>query len=283
VSALSLLLVGSASAADFELAQIQTKDMRLLYQDPAADLPDALRRALHPQFARVPEAHPALEPDQEVTVVLTDTADWSNGRAMASPRNIVVAECRRATTSSRRCPATSASIRWPTTSRCTWRRWTRPTTPTCVAPFFGGKPREIDEHPETILYNYLATPRNSTPRWFNEGSAVFFETWLAGGVGRAQGGYDEMVFRAMVRDDAHFYSPVGIVAAGAAADFQTMSNAYLYGTRFMSYLGLTYGPEKVADWLARDQRIRPLLRHPVPARVRQADERGVERLDRLGA
>ena len=32
---------------------------------------------------------------------------------------------------------------------------------------------------------------------------------MAGGLGRAQGGYDEMVFRAMVRDDAHFYEPAG--------------------------------------------------------------------------
>ena len=60
------------------------------------------------------------------------------------------------------------------------------------------------------------------------------ETWLSGGIGRAQGGYDEMVFRAMVRDDAHFYSPVGVVSAGTASDFQTMTNAYLYGTRFVS-------------------------------------------------
>ena len=57
-----------------------------------------------------------------------------------------------------------------------------------------------------ILYNYLTTPRVNVPRWYLEGSAVFMETWMAGGLGRAQGGYDEMVFRAMVRDDAHFYS-----------------------------------------------------------------------------
>ena len=59
------------------------------------------------------------------------------------------------------------------------------------------------EHPESILYNFLATPRVNAPRWYLEGSAVFMETWMAGGFGRAQGGYDEMVFRAMVRDDAH--------------------------------------------------------------------------------
>ena len=37
---------------------------------------------------------------------------------------------------------------------------------------------------------------------------------MAGGYGRAQGAYDEMVFRAMVRDNAHFYSPLGLEAEG---------------------------------------------------------------------
>jgi hypothetical protein len=43
---------------------------------------------------------------------------------------------------------------------------------------------------------------------------VFMETWMAGGFGRAQGGYDEMVFRAKVRDGARFYSPLGLEAEG---------------------------------------------------------------------
>src|SRR3712207_6908814 len=46
-------------------------------------------------------------------------------------------------------------------------------------------------HPESILYNFLTSPRNLTPRWYMEGSAVFFETWMAGGLGRAQGRSEE--------------------------------------------------------------------------------------------
>ena len=33
---------------------------------------------------------------------------------------------------------------------------------------------------ESILYNFLATPRVNVPRWYLEGSAVFTETWMAG-------------------------------------------------------------------------------------------------------
>jgi hypothetical protein len=222
-------------------------------------------------------------PQEEVTVVLTDTSDYSNGRALASPRNTVVAELSPSGHFFETLPSNErfhsladhelVHVATMDAANDTDRAWRR---------FFGGKPRETDEHPETILYNYLATPRNSTPRWFNEGSAVFFETWLAGGIGRAQGGYDEMVFRAMVRDDAHFYSPVGIVSAGTASDFQTMSNAYLYGTRFISWLGLTYSPEKVADWMARDRSATATT--PRSSSACSASRwRRLERLDRLGA
>ena len=54
----------------------------------------------------------------------------------------------------------------------------------------------LAEQPESILYFYLTTPRVAAPRWYHEGIAVFVDTWMAGGIGRAQGGYDEMVFRA---------------------------------------------------------------------------------------
>jgi hypothetical protein len=117
----------------------------------------------------------------------------------------------------------------------------------------GGKPMPVQEHPESILYNYLATPRVNVPRWYLEGSAVFMETWMAGGFGRAQGAYDEMVFRAMVRDDAHFYSPLGLESEGTHVDFQVGVNAYLYGTRFFSYLALEHSPEQVIQWLARGE------------------------------
>jgi hypothetical protein len=119
--------------------------------------------------------------------------------------------------------------------------------------FFHGKPFPIAEHPETILYNYQAAPRVTSPRWYLEGSAVFMETWMAGGYGRAQGAYDEMVFRAMVRDNTHFYSPLGLEAEGDQVDFQVGVNDYLYGTRFMSYLAETRSPEKLIKWWRRDE------------------------------
>jgi len=65
---------------------------------------------------------------------------------------------------------------------------------------FFGKVLPLAEQPESVLFFYLTAPRVSAPRWFHEGVAVFIDTWENGGTGRAQGGYDEMVFRAMVKD-----------------------------------------------------------------------------------
>ena len=85
-----------------------------------------------------------------------------------------------------------------------------------------------------------------------------------------QGGYDEMVFRAKVRDHDKLYSPLGLESEGITVDFQVGVNDYLYGTRFFSYLALTYGPDKVVRMAAPRRTERQLLRNPVPASVRQA-------------
>jgi hypothetical protein len=116
---------------------------------------------------------------------------------------------------------------------------------------FGGKVHEIPEQPLSMIYGYLTTPRRSSPRWYREGMAVFMETWTAGGLGRALGAYDEMVFRTRVHENAHIYSLVGLESEGTKIDFQIGVNAYLYGTRFLSYMALQHGPEKLLEWYAR--------------------------------
>jgi len=121
--------------------------------------------------------------------------------------------------------------------------------------FFGAAvfPSKVTPNPEdpvSTVYGFLTAPRRYSPRWYHEGLAVFLETWMSGGLGRSLGGYDEMVFRAMVRDNSHIYDQVGLEAEGSTVDFQVGANSYLYGTRFLSYLAVQHGPEKVIDWAA---------------------------------
>jgi len=116
---------------------------------------------------------------------------------------------------------------------------------------FFGKVNTTPENPISIIYSYLTTPRRYSPRWYHEGIAVFLETWMAGGLGRALGGYDEMVFRTMVRDSVTIFDMLGLQSAGTKIDFQVGVNSYLYGTRFFSYLAYHYGPEKLIEWVSR--------------------------------
>ncbi len=116
---------------------------------------------------------------------------------------------------------------------------------------FGGRPSPDNRDPFSLAYSYFATPRWYSPRWYHEGIAVFMETWMSGGIGRVMGGYDEMVFRAMVCDSAYFYNVIGLETEGTAIDFQVGVNAYLYGTRFVSYLAATHGVAKLKEFYTR--------------------------------
>ena len=118
---------------------------------------------------------------------------------------------------------------------------------------FLGKVEPTAENPITIFYTYLTNPRRYAPRWFHEGIAVFLETWMAGGLGRVLGGYDEMVFRTMIYDDSYFYDIVGLESEGTTIDFQIGANSYLYGARFVTYLANQYGPEKILEWFNRTE------------------------------
>ena len=115
----------------------------------------------------------------------------------------------------------------------------------------GGKTFPENRDPISIAYSYFATPRAFSPRWYLEGIAVFMETWMSGGIGRVMGGYDEMVFRTMVRDSAFFYNVIGLETEGTAIDFQEGITSYLYGTRFVSYLALNYGIPKLKAFYSR--------------------------------
>jgi hypothetical protein len=116
---------------------------------------------------------------------------------------------------------------------------------------FLGKVTPNAEAPLSVVYGYLTVPRWYSPRWYLEGIATYLETWMNAGLGRAIGPYDEMVFRTLVRDSVPIYDVVGLESEGTTVDFQVGSNSYLYGTRFVSYLALRYGNDRMLAWFNR--------------------------------
>ncbi len=237
-----------------DLSVLETDSLRLLYFDPTETYLTPYVARSFQNSLNFEQRIFGWEPWDQVTLLLKDFGDFGNAAARSSPNNALLIDIaplslayetfspgeRFFTLTNHEVTHVALMDVWNERDAM-WRR------------ILGGKPMPVQEHPESILYNYLATPRVNVPRWFLEGSAVFMETWMAGGFGRAQGAYDEMVFRSMVRDDAHFYSPVGLESEGIFVDFQVGVNDYLYGTRFFSYLAERYSPEQVVQWLRRDE------------------------------
>ena len=245
--------LAGAEGNSLALSYVETENLRLVYFDPLGYLvPHAVRTYTN---ALAWERRTFdWSPRERTTIVLNDFADYGNARAGPAPFNGVSFDVAPVSRAFETYPASErmysfmnhemTHVATNDVSNAVDQRWRR---------FFLGKVVPRAEDPETLLYSYLTIPRYQAPRWYLEGAAVFMETWMDGGLGRAQGGYDEMLFRAMVRDGAHFYDPLGLVSRGVQIDFQIGANAYLYGTRFMSYLAYTYSPEKVVQWLSRGE------------------------------
>jgi hypothetical protein len=254
IAVTTVLAFASGPAFPADRAFLETDNqLRIVYYDPGelALIPHATQ-----SFLSALGAHNRVwgyVPNGGITVFLRDWQDYGNATTYWAPQNLITVDVAPSydpyetisPTDRFEGDAVHELTHLATTDRASPEdyRWRH---------FFIGKVAVDSAHPETLLYNYLTAPRGTSPRWYLEGSAVFMETWMMGGVGRAQGGYDEMVFRAMVQDGAKFYDPLGLVSKGTEIDFQTGANAYLYGTRFMDYLAFTYGPQRLLAWWRRD-------------------------------
>lgn len=255
-AAAALLALPPAAAA--QLSKVETAGMRLVYISPSEDflVPHAARTFLNADTFL--KALFTYHPDEPVTLLLADFSDFGNAGATSVPRNgirvqiaplsfafeTITAGERMSTIMNHELVHVIAMDQAADRDRL-FRR------------LFGGKVNPVAEQPESVLYFYLTTPRVAAPRWYHEGVAVFVDTWESGGLGRAQGGYDEMVFRAMVRDGSRFYDPLGLVAEGTRIDFQTEVNSYLYGGRFVTWLAHVYSPDHVVRWVSRTPGSRP--------------------------
>ncbi|MEO5699021.1 MAG: hypothetical protein ABIS17_04115 [Casimicrobiaceae bacterium] len=235
------------------MSYVETPDVRMIYFDPVGYLVPHAVRTFTNSLAWQRRMFGWL-PSEATTVLLKDFSDYAVAVTIAAPRNLLLMDVEPLSHAFETFPASErmyslmnhelVHIAQGDLGSSDERRWRK---------IFRGKVSPRSQNPETLLYSYLTIPRFNLPRWYAEGGAVFMETWMAGGLGRAQGGYDEMVFRAMVRDGTRFYDPLGLVSQGTLVDFQVMANAYLYGTRFMTWLALTHSPEKVVAWMRLDE------------------------------
>jgi hypothetical protein len=249
------LLFVSLSAATLVQGQfyaLETKQQTLLYFGE-------IHSMLVPHTARCVENalnfHRKLfdyTPSEKITVLLHDFNDYGNAGADAVPKNNIItgiAPSRYVYDTSPSNERINATMNHEMVHVLAMDKASD--SDIFYRSLFFGKVPATNDNALSILYAYLTTPRRYSPRWYHEGIAVFMETWMAGGLGRAQSAYDEMVFRTMVLDSSHFYDLVGLESEGTQIDFQVGVNSYLYGTRFMSYLAYQYQPQDLIRWVDR--------------------------------
>ena len=248
-----------AYAQTVDLATLETQQLLLVSGQSAA--PPELTTQAAKSFLNALAFHQSLfnwQSDEKIAFLFNDWSDRGNAAAIPIPRNLIISEMSPINKTFETAPpidqvfnvmnhevAHLATLDAHGERQQFWRN------------VFGGKVNYSASHPETLLYGQLTAPRVMAPTWLLEGLATFMDTWMAGGIGRGQGGYDEMVFRAMVRDDEPFYTPLGLESKGSKVEINSGSSSYLYGTRFMTYLAYTYSPDMLVKWFTLGEGDKP--------------------------
>lgn len=249
-AALSLAAAPGSLGAQFQT--LQTPTMRLIYTSP-------LESYLVPQvvatFERALRFHEKLfdyVPREKTNVLMHDLWHYGNAGARPLPENHVTIGLSPYSHDYESAPAPE---RMGSSMNHELAHIFTTDKPTASDRFFRslffGKVTPNADSPLSVAYSYLTVPRWYAPRWYLEGIATYLETFMNGGLGRAIGPYDEMVFRTLVRDSVRIYDVVGLESEGTTIDFQVGTNSYLYGTRFVSYLALRYGNERMLSWFNR--------------------------------
>jgi hypothetical protein len=243
----------AAAPATGQLRALRTEELQLVHYGTL--------RYLVPHVARCFEN--ALEfhrqtfgwtPSEPVTVLLHDFYDHGNAAASSVPSNYVLAAAAPFSYAFEIIPA-NEHLNWMLNHELVHVLASDMAAGRDVTArrLFRGKVYPSQEQPLSMVWSYLTSPRLYAPRWYHEGIASFMETWMAGGLGRADSAYDEMAYRTMVLDGKPIQDLLGFETAATTVDFQVGANAYLYGTRFMSHLALERGPEKLIEWVARTE------------------------------
>ncbi|MEI7983575.1 MAG: hypothetical protein WCI71_18145, partial [Bacteroidota bacterium] len=253
--AISLLIIFTnplTAQKKIHLQKFQTQNVRLVFLDKNTSylVPHTVR-----SFENALAFHNLFwdyDPSGETNILFNDFSDVGNGGTMVIPWNFLNIGVSPFDYTYSVVPS-NERMQWLMSHELTHQAMCDKASKSdrIIQKIFGGKVSPDNRDPLSLIYSYFTTPRWYSPRWYHEGIAVFMETWMSGGIGRVMGGYDEMVFRTMVRDSSFFYNVIGLETEGTTIDFQVGVNSYLYGTRFVSYLAYHYGMDKLKEFYSR--------------------------------
>jgi hypothetical protein len=249
---LLILVLLSFNLAHAQVYRILAPDLNMVYISDQLSFMAPYNVQAFTNAMNFHKKHWDWQPSEDIAIMLNDFDDEGNGGALTIPWNYVTLMVSPFSFDFDVVPS-NERMQWlmchelthiavndkGTTGDEAWRT------------VFSGKVMPDNKNPLSMVYSYLTSPRWYSPRWFQEGIAIFMETWMSGGIGRTNGAYDEMVFRTMVLDSSYFYRVVGLETEGTSIDFQVGVNSYLYGTRFISYIANKYGVDKLMQLFNR--------------------------------
>jgi len=187
-------------------------------------------------------------PSEKIIIVLRDFSDYGSAGATTVPHSLIRLEIE---------PLEPGYENTPYTERIQWLlshelvhvvvNDLAAHSESFARAIFSKVPPEKD-HPLSVFYSLLTNYNRYTPGWYQEGIAVFLETWLNGGFGRLLGNFDEMYFRSMVFEHKVFPSPYMLDSGETQKSFLLNTLNYLYGTRFIAFVAAVFGVEKLLSW-----------------------------------
>ncbi|MAU64030.1 MAG: hypothetical protein CMC38_06805 [Flavobacteriaceae bacterium] len=249
---LFLILVVFINKSNSQFNKIETKDFDVVSLNPQFNF--VLKHAIRCSHNAL-DFHKDLfdyDPKEKIFVMFQDFGDYGNGGATSLPKNLIftcISPLNYSFESSIAGERVFSIMNHELVHIAALDNASK--SDLFYQKLFNGKVKSSNDHPISIFYSYLTSPRYYSPRWLHEGIAVFVETWMDGGKGNALGNYDEMFFRTRVLENSRIYSAQGLASAGTSADFMSKANYYYYGTRFVSYLAHEYGPIKLIEWIKR--------------------------------
>jgi len=251
IASAACCLAALAAPAAGQLRILRTDQLDLVHFGPTRYLVPHVARCFQNAYEFHHETF-GWTPSEPVTVLLHDFYDHCNASANSVPKNNIMAAVAPFSYAFDVLPG-NEHINWMLNHEMVHVLASDMAADRDVAArkLFHGKVYPSAERPLSMFWSELTSPRLYAPGFYQEGIATFMETWMAGGLGRAQSAYDEMAFRAMVHDDRPLYDLVGLLSTGTTVEFQVGANNYLYGTRFMSWLAYNHGPQSLIDWVAR--------------------------------
>lgn len=229
------------------LLEKQNKNFKIIYYSYQSDAAELAIKSAEKSFEKLKNIFD-YTPQEKIIIDLTDASDYGYGETVTVPRNLVRVEIEPIEPGYEQVIYTN-SIPWIISHELVHVFYNDMSNKfENFSRHLFGRVVPEEYEPLTMPFSLLTNYNRFSPRWHQEGIAVFLETWLNGGMGRVLSSFYEMYFRSLVYENKTLADPLSLETKDVYYSFLFQNLDYLYGTRFDSYLAEKFGVDKLIDW-----------------------------------